>query len=83
VSCFNARLEIVDESHQHAGHAGSRMSGDYSGETHFRVEVISPAFEGLNTVKRHRAVYELLKDELEGSVHALSLTTKTPFEIDR
>ena len=53
------RLTIVDESDQHAGHAGSRMLGNTSGETHFRISIVSPAFDGLNTVKRHRMVYEV------------------------
>ena len=52
-------LTIVDESDQHAGHAGSRMLGNTSGETHFRISIVSPAFDGLNTVKRHRMVYEV------------------------
>jgi len=49
----------VDESDQHAGHAGSRMLGNTSGETHFRISVVSAAFDGLNTVKRHRMVYQV------------------------
>lgn len=52
-------LTIVDESDQHAGHAGSRMLGNTSGETHFRISIVSPTFDGLNTVKRHRMVYEV------------------------
>ncbi|CAK0780542.1 hypothetical protein CVIRNUC_005087 [Coccomyxa viridis] len=74
------QLTISDESDQHAGHAGSRMLGNESGETHFRIGVVSSAFEGLNTVKRHRLVYEVLKEELAGPVHALSLDTKTQEE---
>ena len=54
-----ARLEIYDDSAQHAGHAGSRMQAGYSGETHFRIEVVSPAFEGLKTLKQHRLVYDV------------------------
>ena len=53
------RLTIVDESDQHAGHAGSRMLASPSGETHFRVGIVSSAFSGLNTVKRHRLVYQV------------------------
>ncbi|CAL5221620.1 g3842 [Coccomyxa viridis] len=71
------QLTVVDESDQHAGHAGSRMLGNTSGETHFRISIVSQAFDGLNTVKRHRMVYAVLKDELAGPVHALSLDTKT------
>lgn len=52
-------LTILDESAQHAGHAGSRMLASPSGETHFKVSIVSSAFEGLNTVKRHRQVYEV------------------------
>jgi BolA-like protein len=50
-------LDIVDESSQHAGHAGSRMSAGANGETNFNVKVVSAAFEGQNTVKRHRQIY--------------------------
>ena len=56
---FYCRLKIMDESDQHAGHAGSRMLGNTSGETHFRISIVSQAFDGLNTVKRHRMVYEV------------------------
>ena len=52
-------MHILDESSQHAGHVGSRMKAGYSGETHFRVEVVSTAFEGLKTIKRHRMVYDV------------------------
>ena len=53
------RLEIHDDSAQHAGHAGSRMQAGYSGETHFRVDVTSSAFQGLKTLKQHRLVYDV------------------------
>jgi len=71
-----ARLDIVDESHSHAGHAGARPEG----ETHFAVTITSAAFTGLGRVARQRLVYETLKDELAFRVHALSLTTLTPDE---
>jgi BolA protein len=72
-----ARLDIEDESHKHAGHVGHREGG----ETHFRVEIVSTAFEGQNRVARQRLVYEALKDELTpGGVHALALSTLTPAE---
>ncbi|EFN56446.1 hypothetical protein CHLNCDRAFT_48758 [Chlorella variabilis] len=74
------RLEVVDNSHQHAGHGGYRGSATYSGETHFNVEVVSARFEGLTSIKRHRLVYQILDDELRSPVHALSLITKTPAE---
>lgn len=70
------QLDIVDESHLHAGHSGAPEGG----ESHFRVAVVSTAFEGVSRVQRQRMVYELLADELRGPVHALSLTTSTPAE---
>ena len=70
------RLEIVDESHRHAGHAGFRPEG----ETHFAVTIVSPAFAGLGRVARQRLVYQILADELASRVHALSLTTLAPGE---
>jgi len=70
------RLSVVDESHRHAGHAGARPQG----ETHFRVEIVSPAFAGLSRVARQRLVYDVLAAELKGPVHALALQTRTPEE---
>ena len=70
------RLDIVDESHRHAGHAGARAEG----ESHFHVAVVSAAFAGKNRVARQRLVYELLADALKTDIHALSLTTLTPDE---
>lgn len=61
------RLTIVDESDQHAGHAGSRMLASPSGETHFRVGIVSSAFSGLNTVKRHRLVYKVFLQSLSSA----------------
>lgn len=71
-----SRLDVVDESHRHAGHAGARPEG----ETHFNVTVVSSAFEGKSRVERQRMVYALLADELAERVHALALTTRTPQE---
>ena len=70
------RLSVRDDSHRHQGHAGYREGG----ETHFHVEVISPAFEGLSRVARQRKVYQLLSEELAERVHALELVTRTPGE---
>jgi BolA protein len=67
-------LEIVDDSHKHAGHAGHRP-----GEaTHFTVQITSDAFTGLSRVARQRLVYDLLAEELAGGLHALALVTKAP-----
>jgi BolA protein len=73
------RLDIVDESHRHAGHAGARPEG----ETHFAVTIAAAAFAGLNRVARQRLVYAILAEELASRVHALSLTTLAPDEPDR
>lgn len=73
-------LEIIDESSQHAGHAGAKGVSSPSGETHFRIRVVSDSFEGLKTIERHRLVYVVLEEELLGPVHALSLETLTPEE---
>jgi len=70
------RLDIVDDSHRHAGHAGARPEG----ESHFTVTIVSPAFAGLGRVARQRLVHETLADELAGPVHALSLVTLAPGE---
>jgi len=70
------RLEVIDESHLHAGHAGARPEG----ESHFRVEVVAAAFDGKSRVDRQRMVYAILADELKGGIHALSLKTFAPGE---
>ena len=70
------RLVVVDESHRHAGHAGARPGG----ETHFAVTITSAGFAGLGRVARQRLVYDALKAELAGGLHALSLVTRAPDE---
>jgi BolA family transcriptional regulator, general stress-responsive regulator len=69
-------LEVVDESHQHHGHSGSREGG----ETHFRVEMITSAFTGKSRIDRHRMVNAALSQELTASVHALALGLRAPGE---
>ncbi|XP_060181133.1 protein BOLA1, chloroplastic [Lycium barbarum] len=71
-------IEVEDVSHQHAGHAAVRETG--TNETHFNVKIVSGKFDGQNLVKRHRMVYELLSDELQSGLHALSIVAKTPKE---
>ena len=70
------RLAIEDESSKHHGHAGWREGG----ETHFRVEIVSKAFEGKTRVARQRLVYAALKNELDAGLHALAMETLTPAE---
>ena len=69
-------LEVQDESHLHEGHAGHRPEG----ETHFRVYIVSQAFQGKSRVDRHRMINATLAGELAGSVHALALHAKAPGE---
>ena len=63
-----AELEVIDESHLHAGHEGAR-----DGRGHFRVRVVSPAFEGMSAIQRHRAVYAALGSLMETDIHALAI----------
>lgn len=70
------RLEVIDQSAQHAGHAGAHEGG----ESHFDVVIQSVAFEGRSRVLRQRDVYAVLKDELAGPVHALSVKALAPNE---
>ena len=70
------RLEIVDDSHRHAGHSHAPEGG----ESHFNVEIVSGAFAGQNRVARQRRIYAILAEELAGPVHALALPALTPDE---
>ena len=64
------QLQVLDESHQHAGHAGANAVGYGS---HFRVRIASPLFESLPRAQRHRLVYDALQDFLDAGVHALAI----------
>jgi BolA protein len=67
-------LEVIDESHQHEGHAGARPGG----QTHFRVYIVARAFEGKSRVARHRMINDVLAAELSGGVHALAIHADAP-----
>ncbi len=71
------RLSVVNESHLHAGHhhadGGHHATFDGTGETHFRVRIVSPVFAGMSRIERHRAVNELLALELKAGLHALAV----------
>jgi len=71
-----SHLEIEDESHLHAGHAGAASGGG-----HFRIHIVAPEFNQLNAVARHRAVYAALKDHIPLEIHALSIHAFAPDEI--
>jgi BolA family transcriptional regulator, general stress-responsive regulator len=70
------RVKVIDESELHKGHAGHRPGG----QSHFRVEIVSAAFDGQSRIARQRRVYEILAAELQADVHALALKTLTPAE---
>ncbi|MCM2337470.1 MAG: BolA family transcriptional regulator [Lysobacter sp.] len=68
-------LVVEDESHLHAGHVGAR-----DGRGHFRVEVVSAAFEGMGPIARHRAVYAAVGDLMVTDIHALAIVADAPAE---
>jgi len=77
-AAFNpSHLEVRDESHKHAGHAGAKAHADQygSGESHFHVVIISDKFDGLSRLAKHRAVMDALADEM-ALIHAFSLDAR-------
>ena len=68
-------VDVVDESHLHAGHPGAASGGG-----HFRAVIVAAAFEGENRIARQRRVFGLLAEEMKGEIHALSMQTFTPDE---
>jgi BolA protein len=69
-------LELTDESALHAGHAGAA-----SGGSHFRLKIVSSAFEGQRLVMRHRLVYDSVHDMMHTEIHALAITALAPSEL--
>lgn len=69
-------LDVLDESHQHEGHAGHRPGG----QTHFRVYIVANAFKGKSRIERHRMINGILSDELAAGVHALAIHAAAPGE---
>ena len=67
-----SKLEVIDESYQHAGHAGANDSGV---GTHFRVRIASPFFTDISRVKQHRLVYDALRPYIDQGLHALAIET--------
>ena len=76
VALHPVRLDVINESDMHAGHKGSPGTG----ESHFRVLIVSEAFAGKSRVERHRMVNEALADEVGSRVHALALAAYAPGE---
>ena len=81
------RLIVINESHLHAGHhhvdGGHEAVFDGSGETHFRIRIVAPAFAGKSRIERHRAVNDLLADEMKAGLHALAIEPAAPGEKTR
>ena len=69
------QLEVVDDSHHHAGHIGAA-----DGRGHFTVLVVSKRFVGMNTLRRHRLVYDVVGDMMTTDIHALSIQALAPGE---
>ncbi|WP_075997483.1 BolA family protein [Salaquimonas pukyongi] len=73
-----AALEIINESHLHAGH---QESFDGTGETHLRIKIVAEAFEGLSRLERHRRINALVAGEMEKGLHAIAIEAKAPSEL--
>ena len=71
-------LEVINESHLHAGH---QPQFDGTGETHFRVRIVSDYFSGMNRVERHRAINALIEELMQTGLHAIAIDAKAPSEI--
>ena len=69
-------IEVTDDSHKHAGHAGAR-----GGQGHFSVEIVSAAFAGKLPLARHRLVYAALGEMMQTDIHALAIEARTPDEM--
>jgi BolA protein len=69
-------LELIDDSAKHAGHQGAKSGGG-----HYRLRIVSSAFCGKRTVARHRLVYEALGELMHGRIHALSIVSQSPDEV--
>jgi BolA protein len=73
-------VEVIDESHKHAGHLAHDGGAPHGGETHFRIRIVASAFAGQSRVARHRAVNALFADEFAAGLHALALDLRAPGE---
>mmetsp|Transcript_24605 Transcript_24605/g.32029 ORF Transcript_24605/g.32029 Transcript_24605/m.32029 type:complete len:157 (-) Transcript_24605:137-607(-) len=73
-------IELIDDSASHAGHEGA---AGYSGESHFKLHVVSESFDGLNRVKRHQLVYSTLGDLMKTKIHALNIKAQTVVEFTK
>ncbi len=69
-------LEIIDESHKHAGHAGARDGGG-----HYLLQIVTSQFTGKSTMARHRMIYSALEEMMKHEIHALNIQANTPDEV--
>lgn len=67
------QIELIDDSHKHAGHAGARDGGG-----HYQLKIVSAQFVGESTVARHRMIYSALGEMMKHDIHALNITANTP-----
>lgn len=74
----DAAIELIDDSHRHAGHAGAR-----DGRGHFRLRIVANAFAGVQPLQRHQLVYRALDELMRTDIHALSITALAPDEAGR
>lgn len=75
------KLELINDSAKHAGHAHHLGAGGFTGETHYKLSIESAKFEGQSRIDRQRQVMDLLKDEFVGGLHALEIKAKAPGEV--
>ena len=68
-------IDIIDDSHRHAGHAGARDGG------HYQLQIVAQAFAGKSTIARHRLIYDAAGDLMRGKIHALSIRAEFPGEV--
>ena len=68
-------IDIQDDSHRHAGHAGARDGG------HYQLQIVAQSFAGKSTIARHRMIYDAAGDLMRGKIHALSIHAKVPGDV--
>ena len=74
------RLEVINESHLHAGH---QAHFDGTGESHFRIKIVSQTFAGKSRLERHRMINQLLAEEMKAAIHAMAIEAHAPGETKR